>query len=1328
MADEIAVRYVTIATETRGLMRQIARAFGPGAQIGRRAGQQIGAALNQGFESAKPADVTKLTTRAEDAQKKLTATVERTSRARRNASAQVGIAEQRLLEITESGTAKTSQLLSAQDRVTRARERYINVSRNGVTAIAASNDALQGTQRALRDAQAASETAGRSFNGFGARVRAAMGGNFSQAFASARAAAADAGSASATGFASRFSQVTGRLSGAAQNTGAAYASNLTSSIQRGIAPLPGLVAGVIGVRGIMGFLSAGMDRLSTLQRADIMFRNLGLSTQQTTTQMSDLEGIVTGTSTSMAEAAKTASMLMQAGVASGKPLNDSIRALTNVAAVSGGAADGMGMVMMQIKSAGRLLAQDANQLASRGVNIYGYLAENLGKSYSEIRDMGAEGQISYEMVVDAINAKSGDLAKEMGQTLPAQMANLRTAFANLAASGLQEAMPLMQQAVAGLTDAVKAAVPKVKEFFSWLGGNSASAQMVKTMVVAFGSAVAVFGALKLAVSTIILPFKLATAAISMMNLAWRSNPIGLAVTLLGALVTAAVYAYENIEWFRDGVDSVFKFIGDVISWAWENAIRPAWEGITGFITNILAPAFVWIYQSIILPVWNGIKVAIAVAWSVIKTIFDAYVWVIINVLAPAFRWINENVIKPVWDAIGNVIRWVWENVIRPVWVGAVWYINNVLAPVFKWIYENVIKPVWDAIGSVIQWVWNNVIKPGWDGLIWYINNVLAPAFRWVYENVIKPVWDGIGNVIRWVWENVIRPAWDGINNFITKTMPDAWRTGVGIITDIWNGIIDAVREPIRFIVDVVYNDGFRKNFNDIAKNLGIDELPRWELGFARGGWTGPGSMYQPAGIVHADEFVIRKSSRRKFEEENPGLLDYINATGTMPTNGLPAGPGAYPGQAAYLNTTTLQQGSRTGSVGIQTGPLANFDAPNVLRAWQNVSALKISDSGNPMINVRVEPFSVPGWGMRGYGFSDGQGLIRLNSAALDSAPPAMRRAVAIHEVGHALGLPHVSSEPSVMHPAVANAKWPTNIDVAMMRNLYGAPGEGVKAWGDPGGGGIDIMGFITDKLLAPLKGLWDQMTGQWGGQNLAQVPVAGITRFRDGAVDWLKNALAGVAGFVGDTVKNVGSSVQLTAWMTEALMATGQPLTSIPLGIKRALQESGGDPRAVNNWDINAKRGTPSKGLMQVIDPTFAAYKDPGRENIWDPVHNIIASIRYTLARYGSLQAGWGRPGGYALGGRVAPVKPILFDKGGILRAEGPQWIEHRRTDPDMVLTTRQWEAMYQIATRAEQDMSPRSKKEGLTVQVGSVNGYTAEEVSDAFFKRIKEEEALHVF
>ena len=40
--------------------------------------------------------------------------------------------------------------------------------------------------------------------------------------------------------------------------------------------------------------------------------------------------------------------------------------------------------------------------------------------------------------------------------------------------------------------------------------------------------------------------------------------------------------------------------------------------------------------------------------------------------------------------------------------------------------------------------------------------------------------------------------------------------------------------------------------------------------------------------------------------------------------------------------------------------------------------------------------------------------------------------------------------------------------------------------------------------------------------------------------------------------------------------------------------ESGGDPDAVNGWDSNAAKGTPSKGLMQTIGPTFDANKLAG--------------------------------------------------------------------------------------------------------------------------------------
>lgn len=65
--------------------------------------------------------------------------------------------------------------------------------------------------------------------------------------------------------------------------------------------------------------------------------------------------------------------------------------------------------------------------------------------------------------------------------------------------------------------------------------------------------------------------------------------------------------------------------------------------------------------------------------------------------------------------------------------------------------------------------------------------------------------------------------------------------------------------------------------------------------------------------------------------------------------------------------------------------------------------------------------------------------------------------------------------------------------------------------------------------------------------------------------------------------------------------------------------ESAGNPAAVNHDDSNARRGTPSTGIMQTIPPTFERWHLPGHNNILDPIDNIIAGVRYAVARYGSV-------------------------------------------------------------------------------------------------------------
>lgn len=71
---------------------------------------------------------------------------------------------------------------------------------------------------------------------------------------------------------------------------------------------------------------------------------------------------------------------------------------------------------------------------------------------------------------------------------------------------------------------------------------------------------------------------------------------------------------------------------------------------------------------------------------------------------------------------------------------------------------------------------------------------------------------------------------------------------------------------------------------------------------------------------------------------------------------------------------------------------------------------------------------------------------------------------------------------------------------------------------------------------------------------------------------------------------------------------------------RNIIRESSGNPFAINNWDINAVNGTPSKGLLQVIQPTFDAYHVDGTStDIYDPVANITAACNYAAATYGSM-------------------------------------------------------------------------------------------------------------
>ncbi|MCX4969384.1 phage tail tape measure protein, partial [Streptomyces sp. NBC_00654] len=193
------------------------------------------------------------------------------------------------------------------------------------------------------------------------------------------------------------------------------------------------------------------------------------------------------------------------------------------------------------------------------------------------------------------------------------------------------------------------------------------------------------------------------------------------------------------------------------------------------------------------------------------------------------------------------------------------------------------------------------------------------------------------------------------------------------------------------------------------------------------------------------------------------------------------------------------------------------------------------------------------------------------------------------------------------------------------KKVGGVVMDGVDFLSNPGKLWEKATKFIRDKIAKIGQSRVAQMIGK--------VPIKMLSSLKDKVVNAATSMFGGSSGDIGGSGVKRWSSVVL-----QALKLVGQPSSLLGITLRRMNQESGGNPRAINNWDINAKNGVPSKGLMQVIDPTFNAYAGKLRgRGVWDPLANVYASMRYALSRYGSLASAYNRAGGYAGGGRPRP-------------------------------------------------------------------------------------------
>ncbi|WP_394360737.1 tape measure protein [Amycolatopsis sp. SB7-3] len=671
---------------------------------------------------------------------------------------------------------------------------------------------------------------------------------------------------------------------------------------------------------------------------------------------------------------------------------------------------------------------------------------------------------------------------------------------------------------------------------------------------------------------------------TLLSLAFTASPIGLIIALVAGLVAGIIYAWNNFEGFRSVVLAVWSAIQTAAQWAYENVLRPAFDGIvTGaravgeFFTwlwqvaigpalQAIAGTALWLWHNVLSPVFSFIGLAARILAAIVVTVLVTPFVLAFRALAAVAQWLWSTVLQPIFGWIGDLAMWLWQKAIKPAIDGIVayyqfwaaigiWLWQNALQPAlsaigdfFGWLWTGAIKPAIDGIVSAIQWLgsaatwlWTNAVQPALNGIgaviSWLYQNVALPtfgllrdglnalgsAFTWVYQNVIKPAWDGLGTTLRWVHDHVIAPAFDATKTAV-RAVGEAFSSAVEWIKGVWDGIRKIAAVPANFVINEVYNHGIRAVWNWVADFLGLGKLAEAKpIAFAGGGVL-PG--YAPGRDIV------------------PALLS--------------------PGESVLTPEATRMVGA------------------------QNVLALNASASGRPATVV-------------------GSGLPRFAGGGV---------------VGSLLSF------------------------------VEGVGETVVDLFTDPVGWVKGHIGFADSP--------WVSM--------LAKAPAELIGK----AVDWLWEKINPFSS--GGGTATAGGD--LDGWIKAAMGFTGVPANWYGPLHTLIMRESGGNPRATNNWDSNARRGDPSRGLMQTIGATFNAYRDKRLSaDIFDPIANIVAGINYIRARYGSIfnvqQAVGSTPRGYDSGGWLPPGLSTVYNGTG---------------KPEAVLTSEQFDM---IGRAAEQPDRP---------------------------------------
>ncbi|MFI9600322.1 phage tail tape measure protein [Streptomyces sp. NPDC052043] len=553
-----------------------------------------------------------------------------------------------------------------------------------------------------------------------------------------------------------------------------------------------------------------------------------------------------------------------------------------------------------------------------------------------------------------------------------------------------------------------------------------------------------------------------------------------------------------------------------------------------------------------------------------------------------------------------------------------------------------------AIGDAASWLWSNVLSPVFSAIAlgakvlftvlavvvigpWVLAfKVLGAVGKWLWTNALQPAFQGIAAGAMWLWNNAIGPAVRGI-----VTLFSWWWSGVKL----YFGYVKAALSALGAAGMWLYRNAIQPAFRGIVT--------------AAGWWWSGVKLY--FGYVKAGVQALGAAGTWLWRNAIKPAFDGIGSAASWLWNkalkpAFDAGKSAVGLFADAFETAQKGIGKAFDKVRDATRKPVAF----VVNTVYNNGIKKVWDGVAGFVGLGKLPEAKFAEGGRTRGGTPGKDSI----PALMMADEFVVKRSSARKVGFGT-LQYINDHGEL--PVQKFAGGGIVGDVAgwlgdKAKRIGGAVMDGVDFLANPGKLWDKATGFVRDKIAAIGQSQYAQMIGK--------VPIKMLSSLKDKVVEAATSMFGGSSGDIGGSGVKRWSSVVL-----QALKLVGQPASLLPTVLRRMNQESGGNPRAINNWDINAKNGTPSKGLMQVIDPTFNAYAGKLRSRgVWDPLANLYASMRYALSRYGSLASAYNRPGGYASGGRPKPGELAWVGERGpeLVRFKGGETVYDHRTSLGM--------------------------------------------------------------